>query len=72
LLILYCDGYLCFRTKIDDRQQKMKRFVQIVEKLPLELQMVVMRRVYLSSRTFFLSTHTEEALKRVLSIPFAA
>jgi len=71
MVLLYCDGYLCLKEpKEQEGNQKTLRFLKIAEKLPLELLMQLVRRIYLSSEIMFLTQTTEDALIRVLSSPF--
>jgi len=71
LLLLLSDGYLRLSQDVQtEREKRAKRFFQITKNLPQELQMILVRRVYLSHEYFFLSSQTESALKRILSFPF--
>jgi len=71
LSLLYCDGYLAFKEMTDVRKhQGTKRFFHILGKLPLDIKMILIRRIFFSPKIFFLSNQTEDALKRILSSPF--
>jgi len=67
-MILYCDGY--FKLTEDnksEREKRAKRFFRMSLRLPLELNMLIARRVYLGKASLILSHQTEAALSRVLS-----
>jgi len=75
LLLLFSDGYCKFKEEqileqLDPKPIKAQRFFNIGKVLPLELQMVLVRLVYLSPKQLFLSEETERALKRVLAMFF--
>jgi len=70
LVALHSDGYLSFQKPEEEESEKAvraKRFFQICTKLPVELQMILAKRVYLSPQDIFLSYQTEAALKRTLT-----
>jgi len=70
MLVLLSDGYLSFK-ELDDQaplaQVQAQKFFKIARKLPLDFQMMLVRRVYLSPKGFYLSHETEAGLKRVLA-----
>jgi len=72
LILLLSDGYLRLKETLlqDKKESNSRRFLEIAMKLPLELQMILSRRVYLSPGIFILASQTEDALKKVLSHPF--
>jgi len=70
-VLLLSDAYLELREEQEtEKERKAKRFLQISRRLPLELKMLLVRRVYLSEYPFFLSHQTEASLRRALSFPF--
>jgi len=71
LVVLLTDGHLKLKGRPETEQEKKaERFFRMTRELPLELIMILVNRVYLSSGTFILSNQTEVALKRVLGYPF--
>jgi len=71
LVLLYCDGFLKLRkTQTTIKEKQAAKFFQIAKALPFDVKMILIRRVYLSSKSFFVSNQTEAALQRVLSHPF--
>jgi len=69
MVSLLSDEYLKIAERSwDEKERRAVRFFLICQSLPFELVMVLVRRVYLGSQTFFLSSHTEAALKRVLAL----
>jgi len=70
LVMLFLDGYFEVKKPINtEKERKAERFFILSRRLSLDLLMLVVRRVYLSSRSFFLSHQTEAALRKVLSFP---
>jgi len=70
MVVLLSDGYIEFRKGAKtENEVAAKRFFQICRKLPQEIQMVLINRIYFLPENFFLSHRTELALKRVLSSP---
>jgi len=53
-----------------DKEVRAWRFLKIATSLPLFLQMLLVRRVYLSPNSFFEVHETEAGLERVLSTEF--
>jgi len=71
MALLYCDGYLKFKEEKEqgkerDEREKAERFFNICDKVPLELKMILVKRIFLSPEIFFLSQQTDSALKRLL------
>jgi len=68
-MLLYCDGYLklCEESQ-DERKMKAIRFFKLSKELPLELNMILARKICLGTECFFLSHQVEDAIKRVLSL----
>jgi len=67
MLVLLCDGFCTLKAGVrDEKQQRAFRFFALCLRLPLVMQMILIRRVYLSPKLFFLSSQTETALGRVL------
>jgi len=71
LLLLLSDGYLRLKARGEGtRERNAIAFFAAAKRLPQELQMVLIKRVYFSPGIFYLSHQTEKSLKKVLSYPF--
>jgi len=71
LVVLFCDGFLSLKGTVEtEKEKRAQRFFRITHHLNIDLNMVLVRRIYLSEKMFFLSNQTEAALRRALSIPF--
>jgi len=68
LTVLLSDGYLRLKNQPSNQKEMLaKRFFEFNLQLPMELQMTLVRRVYLSKKLFFLSNQTERSLLKILS-----
>jgi len=69
---LVSDGYLSLKKSSFETEEEVRaqRFFMIAKRVPLEIQMIMCRRIFLSSKTFILANETEAALRKVLSFQF--
>jgi len=71
LAVLFSDEYLTLKNQAATQKQKMaQRFFKILNKIPLEMKMHVVGKIYVSTRTLYRGNEVESALIRVLSVPF--
>jgi len=66
-VVLFCDEYLMLKEGVGtEKEKKANRFLEIAKKLPFELKMLLVRKVYLKDEVFFLSHQFEAGLSRIL------
>jgi len=67
LVLLYSDGYLQLIGEIEkEREKKAQRFFKMTQYLPLEIKMLLVRRIYLRTKSLILSHQTNAALNRIV------
>ena len=68
LTVFLCDDLLCLKTPTKVTATAASRFFDVVKRLPMELQMVLCRRVFGSAKDSVLSKDSEVAFKSLAKI----
>jgi len=67
MAVFMCDGILCLKADSIIIDAKSRRFFSIIERMPMELQMIICRRVVGSSKNNILIKDSEPAFKILAS-----
>jgi len=68
LIVMICDGYLVIRPPSSKNLESFRRFFKIAAQLPMELQMMLSERVFLSPETIILTKNVEDAIRKNFEI----